>query len=410
MDHRTSGLHSAILLCGGSFGLSNSSVVPDAMIGEAQGQGGLPHAMQVHISPLDGLRGWAAMMVVFAHIGFFGTQPLAYPEIGNYGVFLFFVLSGFLMGHLYLTKPFDRRAVENYFAARISRIVPLYYVTVVAGFLIGQFIDPKFTYAMSVKMLVRHLLFTGNVSAFWSIGPEFQFYFIFPVLWWVVKLPTHKAMVWGVPLFLLTLIIFLYRYDMPGVIVFSKMHIFLVGILLAYLRRWLLNRVDTHVAMIAQVGAILFLTALFLPRQWLGEAIYPSTYGDMKLNRYYQDFGKLLILAFVVISFTFETKFANTIFANAVAKLIGKYSFSIYLLHIPVLYVLQRSGLYDHTPYVLSLVVTFGAIITVCAVSFFVLEEPSRVLTRKALLRIFASKFSHRKVGPTVAKDRSNVP
>ena len=74
---------------------------------------------------LTGLRGVAALVVVIAH----GTDAFLlekkYFELGEQAVFIFFVLSGFLMGRLYLTKPFTWAAVKGYILSRVGRIFPL---------------------------------------------------------------------------------------------------------------------------------------------------------------------------------------------------------------------------------------------------------------------------------------------
>jgi peptidoglycan/LPS O-acetylase OafA/YrhL len=361
---------------------------------ETLGEGGLPHSLQTHIGPLDGLRGWAATLVVCSHVGSFGLAPLFRAPIGNYGVFLFFVLSGFLMGHLYLAKPFTHRNVATYFSARISRIVPLYYTVVVAGYLFSKFVDPSFAYAMSNLELFRHLVFIGNVSVFWSIGPEFQFYFLFPLAWWLCA-GRGDRWVAGIAMGWIVLMIFLFGAKFPGIVVFSKLHIFVVGILLAFVRIGAVKgSITPRAIVLSQIFAIIILVALLLPREVVGDTIYPTTNRDIKHNHYYQDFAKLLMLAFVVLSFTFESRMANIIFANRIAKLIGKYSFSIYLLHVPVLFALQKSGAFAYLPYPVSIVIIAAAILILCTASFRFLEEPSRVVTRNGLLRVFGADRS----------------
>jgi peptidoglycan/LPS O-acetylase OafA/YrhL len=345
----------------------------------SEGQGGVPHRLQTHIAPLDGLRGWAAVMVVFAHVGFFGTRGPVDAQIGNYGVFLFFVLSGFLMGHLYLPKDLTPARLGTYLAARISRIVPLYYTLVIAGYLVGRFVDPEFTYAMSNIDLLRNLAFVGNTSVFWSIGPEFQFYFLFPVLWWIWRRPSPANLGWGVPVAFAVIVVLLFRASWPGIIVLSKIHIFLAGIFIATVRPRLVDAIDPRTVRIAQYGALLILLLLLLPREVVGNNIYPLTKLDVKHNLYYQDFGKLFALSFVVFAFTFETRFANALFANRLMTLLGKYSFSIYLLHVPLLYVAERIGLFGRLSVWVAFPIVLVVLLGICALSFRLLEEPLRV-------------------------------
>ena len=48
-------------------------------------------------------------------------------QLLNLAVFIFFVLSGFLMGYKYFTLPCTTSNVMSYAKARVARIVPLYY-------------------------------------------------------------------------------------------------------------------------------------------------------------------------------------------------------------------------------------------------------------------------------------------
>lgn len=356
---------------------------------QTAGQGGVPHHLQTHIGPLDGLRGLAAMLVVFSHIGAFGLKPLFDTPIGNYGVFLFFVLSGFLMGHLYLTKEASSNSLKTYFAARISRIVPIYYIVIIASFLYGRYVDQGFTYAMAPLDLLRCLAFIGNVSVFWSIGPEFQFYFLFPLIWMLLSQAPARAVTWGVPTMFVVLTVILYRSEWPGIVVLSKLHIFLAGILLGVLRPLLVGKMSPRAALIAQVLATLVIVALLLPQSVVGSALYPTTAGDVKHNHYYADFGKLLMLSFIVFAFSFPTGYARILLENQLAKTVGKYSFSIYLLHVPILYAFQHIGISAALPYFIVVPLILATVLLVAGLSFHGVEDPTRIAARAGLMRMF---------------------
>ena len=74
-----------------------------------------------HIAALDGLRGIAILLVLFAHLawgpqavaGIAGKLFLTVTTFGWTGVELFFVLSGFLITGILL----DTKAAENYFSS-----------------------------------------------------------------------------------------------------------------------------------------------------------------------------------------------------------------------------------------------------------------------------------------------------
>lgn len=83
---------------------------------------------------LDGLRGVAALMVIFFHC-FETYNPMFGTQIINHGylaVDFFFVLSGFVIGYAYDDR-WDRMSTWGYFKRRLVRLHPM----VIAGTLIG---------------------------------------------------------------------------------------------------------------------------------------------------------------------------------------------------------------------------------------------------------------------------------
>ena len=78
-----------------------------------------------HIAALDGLRGLAAMMVVFSHYA--KDVKLLDPRIeaimGQSGVMLFFILSGFLMMHVTTGLQLTRENLRTFFISRLARVV-----------------------------------------------------------------------------------------------------------------------------------------------------------------------------------------------------------------------------------------------------------------------------------------------
>lgn len=75
-----------------------------------------------HLAYLDGWRGLAIIVVLFAHF-----QSDTFKWAGNLGVQLFFVLSGYLMGGLLFIKEVP---LKDFFARRFSRILPTFIVFV----------------------------------------------------------------------------------------------------------------------------------------------------------------------------------------------------------------------------------------------------------------------------------------
>ncbi len=148
-----------------------------------------------HFPSLDILRGVAALSVVVCHCiahfrwESFPTQnPLAlWFRVGWIGVDLFFVISGLVItsSALNLSDQAPDRFRKLYLSRRLSRIVPLHYLTV---FLYLIFITPEILTSGSLaRLIATHLTFTHGFSPNtlgalngpnWSLAVEMQFYLL----------------------------------------------------------------------------------------------------------------------------------------------------------------------------------------------------------------------------------------
>ena len=112
--------------------------------------------MELHparnIDSLDGLRGFACLLVVLGHLA---KEELIFDikGIGQLGVMLFFVLSGFLMALLYTDQRLNAERLSVYAVRRVFRVVPAYVAVAVLSFLICQFYD-NFGYHVDAHALV----------------------------------------------------------------------------------------------------------------------------------------------------------------------------------------------------------------------------------------------------------------
>lgn len=127
------------------------------------------------IRPLHGLRGLAAMSVVVGH-----AAPVAFNP--SLGVVLFFVLSGFLIGKLYLERDFSAAAVWEYAVARFARVYPLFALVVLATAAMNLVLGGRI-FHLTPDRIVPHLLLAGAGPTIWTISVEFQFYAIFVLCW-----------------------------------------------------------------------------------------------------------------------------------------------------------------------------------------------------------------------------------
>ncbi len=144
---------------------------------------------------LDGLRGLAGLMVVFSH--YFGevTHGVRGTNFGWVGVDIFFVLSGFLIGKLILEKKNCTNFFTVFYVRRFWRIVPSYMITlvVVSALLLivpATWADadhplPLWTYFTFLQ--VFSMATTGSVgvhwlSPTWTLAVEEHFYLVVPAL------------------------------------------------------------------------------------------------------------------------------------------------------------------------------------------------------------------------------------
>lgn len=111
---------------------------------------------------LDGVRGLAALMVLAAHVEF-----APYEGFGLQGVWLFFVLSGFLLADTYNDR------LIPYLIRRLARILPMYLVYLGAAF---------FYYGHDLEWLKSHLLFLRSDGHLWTIKQELILYLLLPIL------------------------------------------------------------------------------------------------------------------------------------------------------------------------------------------------------------------------------------
>lgn len=139
-----------------------------------------------HLSALDGLRGFAALLVVVSHCANRGFLPdfLGYG-LGQMGVTLFFGLSGFLMAYLYYDKTPTLENIRDYTINRIARVLPLFYIVAIFVTVCFAAFDYSFLKVTSWKQVAGNLFLLRGSSVLWTIPVELHFYVVFVGLWFI---------------------------------------------------------------------------------------------------------------------------------------------------------------------------------------------------------------------------------
>src|SRR5213592_5136501 len=138
---------------------------------------------------LDLLRALAIIVVVVYHAALFGFKlPGRVDRFGWIGVDLFFVLSGYLIGGQLLAPLTCEKPINlgRFFARRVLRIMPAYFVILAIYFLLPSWREypdmaqPLWKFLLSVQNIALH---GGTAfSHAWSLAVEDQFYLCLPFI------------------------------------------------------------------------------------------------------------------------------------------------------------------------------------------------------------------------------------
>lgn len=158
---------------------------------------------------LTGLRGIAAIMVFFVHVGpingfsqKFGPFIEALFNFGKYGVVIFFVLSALTICISIAKKPtFD---AKQYLKKRVLRIVPMYYIAMLTAFLAGGYLANLRYFGVQNDLagLLSHLTFLNLfdiryrgslVGVEWTIPLEFFYYLVIPFIFFYILKKKSRA-------------------------------------------------------------------------------------------------------------------------------------------------------------------------------------------------------------------------
>lgn len=274
---------------------------------------------------LDGIRGLACLLVVAIHMEHIFTLNLLEGAMGSLGVVIFFALSGFLMGALYFEKSCTFNNAAEYVISRFSRITPAYYIAIVFV-TICYFSIPDFEYAMTPVNIARSFAFMGSVGVFWSIPPEVQFYGFFLLIW--LAWDKYKAGVkWPLAVIVALSLAFIATKDQwGGILLPSKLHIFLSGFLAAvFLNIEKIRAVVTNrfFQILAAAAALVYFFSFITSDNIYKDLLFP------------------VLVALWIMSFS-ATTIVSSIFTLKPMRVLGAASFSIYLFHDAILRVIER--------------------------------------------------------------------
>jgi peptidoglycan/LPS O-acetylase OafA/YrhL len=159
------------------------------------------------VPALDGIRGIAILLVLLHHFAI--MDPQTPPEhaamfvavLGWAGVDVFFVLSGFLITGILIKARTSDRYFTSFYARRTLRLFPLYYLIVFAVFyvlplfpawhrlLVGAHDSRQWrywTYLVNFQISSDDDFRHGVLDVAWSLAIEEQFYIVWAVAVWLI--------------------------------------------------------------------------------------------------------------------------------------------------------------------------------------------------------------------------------
>jgi peptidoglycan/LPS O-acetylase OafA/YrhL len=313
-----------------------------------------------YLHQLESLRGVAILLVFAFHVygvtfGKTDHQPslaLSYITGGNTGVTLFFVLSGFLLSLPWLEHLAGRRAeppgIINFYVARTLRIVPLYQLTVLFSVLM--------TGAFAVGAKAAAFLFVGfdifpYSVVWWTLATEVQFYILLPLAFWAWS---HNGLTRALLLAALLGWAALYTYlmvlqNLPASEIsyfytkslFGRLPAFLIGIAAAVLYLKMKPAASPRVAAIpVRAAASLSFALLFVILGLLLQAVTGMGEGEAEKSWHLHHSYEALLWAGMVLCLVLVQPLASALIVNRPLAVVGKLSYSLYLVHVPILFYL----------------------------------------------------------------------
>ena len=372
---------------------------------------------------LDVLRGVAALAVVFDHASYSVLQhvrAIVYQwfDPGNYGVFVFFIISGYIV-----PASLERKgSVRTFWVSRMFRLYPLYLLAVgiaVALYLLhfgslrGEGSDPE-TSILSQLLMMSNVLAGQNLpNVVWSLSYEMIFYLLLTALfiarvhkrssWYALAFAAAAVAIGGV----LPQAFFTHNVATPRLIALMADLAVLAGLALAVVLRGMSRLLGAAIAAVVAVALLAFNgswlwpweTLAILALMFTGTVFYRAEQGQYSWRKAIAVGVTVLVLAitsglwhshaggmsahaellwerrwfsaFLLAGLTFGAGLAfRHVRWPRVLTWLGLISYSVYLLHPLVIEVYHHfAWTRQHHPFSLQVLLAAGILAVVIALS-----------------------------------------
>lgn len=332
-----------------------------------------------HCLVLDGVRGLAILSVTVYRLCKEldpDSNPLfawirSVAPMGERGVDLFFVLSGFLITGILLRSRTKPNYFRNFIIRRSLRIFPLYFLSLFLGLLIlPQFIHSEalelarsnqtylWTYTSNLKMSWDNQWCFGAFDHFWSLCVEEHFYFVWPAI--VLLLSNRRLAAFCIGLFFLTGCVRTIAASETGwdvavsVATFFRADSLSIGALAAILLSSPINKIQLRkVSLVAMFALLPLLLAIAVSGRRLLEipnSLCPAFFAA----------------GLMVVLLSKPNSLIVRCFESIWLRTLGKYSYGMYVVQLPLVSLLPLKLASQYLPenILVSGVVYFGMMFT----------------------------------------------
>ena len=331
-----------------------------------------------HWKALDGLRGIAILLVVLSHTSnanLYFHEFLNFKRVGKVGVYLFFVLSAYLLDRqitqAYIKGSVSKNYWKNYALRRFLRIYPLFAIALIFHWVLN---------AVGIKTVINkfldipfHLLMLKGESIFWSIPVEFKYYLVSPLLLWFC----HSKLKWN-KLKVLSLFILLIAgavaielmFSLPRISTLKYLPIFLIGTIISVFEVLNQKKIfskfsSTGINIISLLSVLLIIISV----PYYFRSIF-NIEVDFHQSYFYLPYA--IVWGLILISVRHGKGILQKILEFKLLRFIGTISFSMYLFHMPLITLVKTSDINkDLQIYVFLIITTLLSML-----SYFLIERP----------------------------------
>ena len=333
---------------------------------------------------LDLLRAFAVMAVFIDHILLYGMNrtysnpdALTALRLGRAGVLIFFVHTFYVLLHSLNRDGKISRSLQamRFYVRRIFRIYPMVWFIIAVVCLVRIPLEPELTYVfagykgvLTNGLLLQNVFHISSVMGpLWSLPYEVQMYAVLPLLFWLLK----SAWAWlGMVLCYggsVMLVLFGAKHGLHGTFLLEYVPCFLAGGIAFLLEK---KAVRILSAWVWPIG-ILVAGAAFLAIPFAGADLY-------RISSW-----ALCLVIGTLLPFCADARLPLVV---TTANWVAKYSYGIYIVHVPVIW-----AVFSMKPvayYVLKTSVCLALTLLISWLLFHLLEAPCIQAGKKLASRI----------------------